>query len=437
MAAGVDPSVPNPDIQSPQRPYLTESSPQNVATIPNEINEQATSGEPAPSSSFVDLLLPKNTPPSPSMNTPPPEKEEPPAIPGTISPAELASPTDPAPSPEELDDHTEPADKSELLLPEEKTPEESMSNKPMYPPPVSPTQTYQPPVPSLSMMHVRKSSTAVDPPTSKFNRRSWHPSENERISASISLISHSSGKQSSGKINRSASIASSGASSAYSANSATIRIPEPGVNAYTKKFDHKRQQSDPKYVRFMSAVSENQKKTEPERYVGYPGLVSHMTETQNLIFRRFDEVHVRLLLYVQDQIVQLETQLRKLDDQNIAEKGMHNGTFREDVDRVRVEIMERLRILVGEYDTMILAFSRMQESKASEKAVGRLKDWLKKYSGASAGRQSPPTGGAIAKNELEWMEKANDLTNLSTTTTANTTVAKASPLTGFFPGKKR
>jgi hypothetical protein len=307
----------------------------------------------------------------------------------------------------------------------------------MYPPPVSPTQTYQPPVPSLSMMHVRKSSTMVDPPTSKFNRRSWHPSENERISAPISPISHSSGKQSSGKINRSASIASSGASSAYSANSATIQIPEPGVNAYTKKFDHKRQQSDPKYVRFMSAVSENQKKTEPERYVGYPGLVSHMTETQNLIFRRFDEIHVRLLLYVQDQIVQLETQLRKLDDQNIAEKGMHNGTFREDVDRVRVEIMERLRILVGEYDTMILAFSRMQESKASEKAVGRLKDWLKKYSGASTGRQSPPKGGAIAKNELEWMEKANDLTNLSTATTASTTIAKASPLTRLFPGKKR
>ncbi len=162
-----------------------------------------------------------------------------------------------------------------------------------------------------------------------------------------------------------------------------------------------------------------------------------MTETQSLIFRRFDDVHVRLLLYLQDQISQLESQLRKSDEQNIAENGMHHGTFREDVDRLQVGIMERLRILVGEYDTMILALSRMQESKASEKAIGRLRDWLRKYSGAPAGRQSPPKGGAIARGELEWVEKANDLTNLSISTTASSTVVKQSPLTRLFPGKKR
>ncbi len=240
-------------------------------------------------------------------------------------------------------------------------------------------------------------------------------------------------------MNRSASIASSGASSAYSANSDTIQIHQPGTNAYTKKYDHQRQKSDPKYVRFMSAVSENQKRTEPERYVGYPGLVSHMTETQNLIFRRFDDVHVRLLLYLQDQISQLELQLQTLDERNIAVKGMHNGTFREDVDRVRVEILERLRMLVGEYDTLILAFSRMQESKASDRAIARLKDWLRKYSGVPANRQSATKGGPIAKNELEWMEKTSDLANLSigTNTNTNDIAVQRSSLTKLFPGKKR
>ena len=328
--------------------------------------------------------------------------------------------------------HLQPSTASEVYLPEELESEEPMPEKPIYPPPVSPTQTYQPPVPTLSMMHVTKSPVSASFSTSRFSRRSWHRPEHEHTSMPISPIIDSLGK-----INRSDSIASSGASSAYSANSATIQIPQPGTNAYTKKTGHQRQQSDPKYVRFLSAVSKNQRQTSPERYVGYPGLVSHMTETQNLIFRRFDEIHVRLLLYLQDQISQLETQLQTLDGQNLAEKGMHNGTFREDVDRVRVDIMERLRILVGEYGTMILAFSRMQESKASEKAVGRLKDWLRKYSGASAGRQSPTTGGAIARDELEWVEKANDLTDLSTGITAESTIVKQSPLKRLFSRKKR
>ena len=86
---------------------------------------------------------------------------------------------------------------------------------------------------------------------------------------------------------------------------------------------------------------------------------------------------------------------------------------------------------------MILAFSRMQESKASDKAVRRLKDWLKKYSGVSAGHQSPPNGGAIAREELEWVEKANDLTNLSISTATSSAVVKQSPLTRLFPSKRR
>jgi hypothetical protein len=187
----------------------------------------------------------------------------------------------------------------------------------------------------------------------------------------------------------------------------------------------------------MSAISENQNQKEPERYVGYPGLVSHMAETQNLIFRRFDSVHIRLLLYLQDQISQLETQLRNLDERNSEERGMHNGTFREDADQVRVEIMESLRRLVGEYDTMILAFSRMQESKASEKAVERLKDWLRNYSVAPIGRRSLPQRGAIARDELEWVEKADDLTNLSTIPAASNGAGKQSTLTRLFPGRKR
>jgi hypothetical protein len=442
MASAVDPSLANPREHSITRSLLTELSLHHAPSSSEPVNEEN------PGASSVDLLLPRNTPPLLSMTASPMTASPMTASPTTasltkedvvlsnaaaFSPAGVVNSSAKA-RPLCLDvnhDISELVGLSELCLPQESVPRESMPEKPLYPPPVSPTQTYQPPAPSLSMMHVTKSPTAINAPTSIFNRRSWHPSEYEHASAPISPITDSSGRP-----NRSASIASSGASSAYSANSATIQIPPPGTNAYTKKVNHKRQQSDPKYVRFMSAVSENHKKVEPDRYVGYPGLVSYMTETQSLIVRRFDDVHVRLLLYIQDQISQLETQLRTLDEQNYLEKGIHNGTFREDVDRVRVHVMERLRILVGEYDTMVLAFSRMQESKASEKAVGRLKEWLRKYSGISGGGQSPPKGGAIARDELEWVEKANDLTDLSISPPTNA-VVKQSPLTRLFPGMKR
>jgi hypothetical protein len=427
MASAVDSSLANPHEHSVKRSLLTELSLHHAPSSSEPVNEEY------PAASSVDLLLPRNTPPLPSMTASPTKEEVGLFKAAALSPVRVVNSSAKA-KPLCLDvnhDISELAGASELSLPLESVSGESIPEKPIYPPPVSPTQTYRPPAPSLSMMHVTKSPTAVNAPTSIFNRRSWHPSEYEHASAPISPITDSSGRP-----NRSASIASSGASSAYSANSATIQIPQPGTNAYTKKFSHKRQQSDPKYVRFMSAVSENHKKSEPDRYAGYRGLVSYMTETQSLIFRRFDDVHVRLLLYIQDQISQLETQLGTLDEQNYLENGMHNGTFREDVDRVRVDVMERLRILVGEYDAMILAFSRMQESKASEKAVGRLKEWLKKYSGISGGCQSPPKSGAISRDELEWVEKANDLTNLSISTPTNT-VVKQSPLTRLFPGMKR
>ena len=430
MASAVEPSVPNEPDQLIPKSYLPDASIHDASTPPTVVNEKTASGEPDPTAPPGDGLVSKDTlttTPSSLKDVPPPKSAA--VLPDTII---ESLPEAEAPKLEVNCDSTTTPEPSELFPQNESISEEPKPDK-IYPPPVSPTHTYQPPVPSLSMTHASKSPTPAKR-TSIFHRRSWLPSEPERTSAPISPITSSSGQ-----MNRSASIASSGASSACSANSATVQIFQPGTDAYKKDPGHKRQQSDQKYVRFMSAVSESQKRAEPERYVGYPGLVSHMTETQNLIFRRFDEIHVRLLLYLQDQISQLETQLRTLDERNIAEKGMHNGTFREDADQVRVEIMERLRILVGEYDTMILAFSRMQEAKASNKAIARLRDWLRKYSGAPTGRQSPVIDGSVAKDELEWVEKASDLANLSTNSppTTNNVVGKQSPLKRLFPGRKR
>lgn len=422
--------------------------------------QQDASVEPAPSISPIQLLS-EDTPPS-LLTTTSPTKEDSLLTNMTTLPQATMVDSCAEAGPSRIEDghdHPEPVKTLqtyqntvlEISVPEESVPEDSMPGISMYPPPVSPTSTYRPrnpslPMvhvpksptspyrprfPSLPMVHVPKSPTSVKPLTAKRNRRSWHPSHLERKTTPASPT-----KDSTDKLNRSDSVASSGASSACSASSATVQISQPGTDAQTSKGGHKRQESDPKYLRFMSAVSQSQRQVEPERYVGYPGLVAHMTESQSLIFRRFDDIHIRLLLYLQDQISQLESALGKLDDQNIGEKGMHNGTFREDVDPARVEIMERLRILVGEYDTMVLAFGRMQESKASEKAVGRLKDWLRKYAAAPTGRRLSTNHGAIARDELEWIDKTDDLANLSISTASSIVAVKESPLTRLFSTRK-
>ena len=69
-------------------------------------------------------------------------------------------------------------------------------------------------------------------------------------------------------------------------------------------------------------------------------MASFMTSTNTVIFRRFDDVHVRLLLCLQDEIALLEKQLLKLDAgaPSIGDKTMQ-----------KMQIMRELRRVVAEY----------------------------------------------------------------------------------------
>jgi hypothetical protein len=61
-----------------------------------------------------------------------------------------------------------------------------------------------------------------------------------------------------------------------------------------------------------------------------------------LIFRRFDHLAVRNLLYLQDELSQLEEQLRKLDQQDAreGEQGLKNlCSWREDRNMRRKQIV--------------------------------------------------------------------------------------------------
>jgi hypothetical protein len=70
------------------------------------------------------------------------------------------------------------------------------------------------------------------------------------------------------------------------------------------------------------------------------GISSFMTANDTVIFRRFDEVHVQLLLCLQDEITQLERELMRLESAIMT---------RSDRDIERNRVIRELRKVVAEY----------------------------------------------------------------------------------------
>lgn len=79
-------------------------------------------------------------------------------------------------------------------------------------------------------------------------------------------------------------------------------------------------------------------------------MANFMTSNSKVIFRRFHDVHIRLLLTLQDEISALEKELADIEDVDHA----------IDVDREarRVKILSELRKLLAEYGSCIASFAQ-------------------------------------------------------------------------------
>lgn len=66
------------------------------------------------------------------------------------------------------------------------------------------------------------------------------------------------------------------------------------------------------------------------------------------VLRRFGELSARVLLRLQDRIVMLEEDLKRMD-QDCVEKGLNNGTFREDPIWQRQQLLDYLTPRLEQY----------------------------------------------------------------------------------------
>lgn len=69
-------------------------------------------------------------------------------------------------------------------------------------------------------------------------------------------------------------------------------------------------------------------------------MVEFMTTNKTTVFRRFDEIHVRLLLQLQDEISALERALKKIEDA---------GSSSPEQAANKASIMRDLRKILAEY----------------------------------------------------------------------------------------
>lgn len=109
-------------------------------------------------------------------------------------------------------------------------------------------------------------------------------------------------------------------------------------------------------------LSEAEIDYQPWKYLGYRALAKWAGSSPDaLIVRRFNTAHARVLLFMQDEIAQIEADLEELDKKNIRSPNLcHNGTFREEHEEARTNLLgllaTKLKAFGGLCSTSVTSF---------------------------------------------------------------------------------
>ncbi|KAK4183658.1 hypothetical protein QBC35DRAFT_344598, partial [Podospora australis] len=101
----------------------------------------------------------------------------------------------------------------------------------------------------------------------------------------------------------------------------------------------------------------------------YPRLAAFLNSDREFpVFRRFGQVHVRLLLHMQDEIVELEDRLNELDASELNDYSLR--TRREDRNQDRKAVLAELESRLLSYDKLLDMYLRqMQWPAAKENSI--------------------------------------------------------------------
>ncbi|ORY00305.1 hypothetical protein BCR34DRAFT_575896 [Clohesyomyces aquaticus] len=129
-----------------------------------------------------------------------------------------------------------------------------------------------------------------------------------------------------------------------------------------------------------SALEEVERLKKPWKYLGYRAFSNFLSSDDDfLIFRRFGPLNTRVLLFLQDEIVQLENQLEDLDSDHSRKEAVdiHNGSFRQEAVPERVELLTKIHAKLKNYNDLLIQFSTIRsQPRASKKNIESLDNWF-------------------------------------------------------------
>lgn len=142
----------------------------------------------------------------------------------------------------------------------------------------------------------------------------------------------------------------------------------------------------------------------PWKYLGYREYSDYIaSDLDYLILRRFDTLHIRVLLMLQDEIVELEGQLAEVD-KSLAAKDhidIHNGSFREETSETRLEVVHEIERRLRNYNELFLQHAQLRSRPpVHARNVRSVSNWHYNH------------GNAILATETEYLERSKDLMSI-------------------------
>ncbi|KAF2026143.1 hypothetical protein EK21DRAFT_92684 [Setomelanomma holmii] len=158
-----------------------------------------------------------------------------------------------------------------------------------------------------------------------------------------------------------------------------------------------------------SPVEEQIKLSMPWKYEGYQAISKWMASDDDFfVFRRFESLNADTILWMQDHIARLETELKamhKLVADSKLEQNLRNDSHRWDEQHMprRTQIMGELSRQLLHYNQFVDAFSKVRaRPRAEKRQVDNVVNWLDR--------------GAIVEEEADFANHASDLISINART---------------------
>ena len=120
---------------------------------------------------------------------------------------------------------------------------------------------------------------------------------------------------------------------------------------------------------------------------GYDLLASNLSHVQNSapvlpsLYRRFTALNHRILLQLQDEISEMETELNRLDDTDAHYRREQPASRRTDWGSARLDLLGKISVKIERYHAAVLSMQKVKSATtaATMEDIGVYLDWLAKH----------------------------------------------------------